>query len=140
MSTVDPAGGGASHPRRRRRTRPGRIILGWLVFYTLAFSVLALAGYDDSLPALRLVVGSLAGYGAGYLASRSPGRAGESVATFLFYAALGVMTIMAVFIVTSSASVISDPWWLASLGFVSGVLAATYVRIKTENPRPRQPD
>ncbi len=140
MATADQAGGGASRPRRRRRTRPGRIILGWLVFYTVAFSALALAGYDDSLPALRLVVGTLAGYGVGYLASRSPGRPGETVATVLFYAALGIMAIMVMFIVTSDASMISNPWWLASLGFVSGVLAATYVRIKSENPRLRQSD
>ncbi len=115
------------------------MILGWLVFYTVAFSALALAGYDDSLPALRLVVGTLAGYGVGYLASRSPGRPGETVATFLFYAALGVMAIISVFIVTLGTVRTSDPWWLASLGFVSGVLAATYVRLKSEKPHPRHP-
>lgn len=139
MAPTNEADGGANRPRRRRRTRPGRIILGWLVFYTVAFSALALAGYDDSLPALRLVVGALAGYAVGYLASRSPGRPGETAATFLFYAALGVMTIMTVFIVTSGPDEASDPWWLASLGFVPGVLAATYVRLKSEKPRPRRP-
>lgn len=134
MASAGGAGEGVGTGRggRRRRTGPGRIILGWLVFYTVAFGALALAGYDDSLPALRLVVGALVGYGAGYLASRSPGRPGETVATFLFFAALGAMTIMSVFIVTSGTAETLDPWWLASLGFVSGLLAATYVRLKAE--------
>jgi hypothetical protein len=123
-------GGGASHRGRRRRTRPGRTLLGFLLFYTVAFSALALAGYDDALPALRLVVGTLAGYGVGHLASRSPGRPGEIVATVLFFAALGAMTIVSAVIVASRTAEASDPWWLASLGFVSGVFAAAYVRIK----------
>ena len=125
-------GGGASRRgrRRRRRTRPGRTLLGFLVFYTVAFSVLALAGYDDALPALRLVVGTLAGYGVGHLASRSPGRPGEIVATILFFAALGAMTIMSVVIVASRTAEASDAWRLASLGFASGVSAAAYVRPK----------
>ena len=132
---MDPAreageGGGASRRGRRRRTRPGRTLLGFLVFYTVAFSVLALAGYDDALPALRLVVGTLAGYGVGHLASRSPGRPGEIVATILFFAALGAMTIMSVVIVASRRAEASDAWWLVSLGFVSGVLAVAYVRLK----------
>ena len=132
---MDPAreageGGGASRRGRRRRTRPGRTLLGFLVFYTVAFSVLALAGYDDALPALRLVVGTLAGYGVGHLASRSPGRPGEIVATILFFAALGAMTIISAVVVASRTAEASDPWWLASLGFVSGVLAVAYVRLK----------
>ena len=122
-------GGGASR-RRRRRTRPGRTLLGFLVFYTVAFGALALAGYDDALPALRLVVGTLAGYGVGHLASRSPGRAGEIVATILFFAALGAMTIISAVVVASRTAEASDPWWLASLGFASGVFAAAYVRLK----------
>jgi hypothetical protein len=122
-------GGGASH-RRRRRTRPGRTLLGFLVFYTVVFSALALAGYDDALPALRLVVGTMAGYGVGHLASQSPGRAGEIVATILFFAALGAMTIISAVVVASRTAEASDPWWLASLGFASGVFAAAYVRLK----------
>jgi hypothetical protein len=116
-------GGGASR-RRRRRTRPGRILLGFLVFYAVAFGALALAGYDDALPALRLVVGTMAGYGVGHLASQSPGRAGEIVATILFFAALGAMTIISAVVVASRTAEASDPWWLASLGFASGVFAA----------------
>ena len=102
--------------------------MGWLVFYSVAFGALALAGQDDALPALRLVAGALAGYGAGHLASRSPGRPGEAVATLVFFAALGAMTAMSVFIVASRSAEASDPWWLAGLGFASGVLAAAYVR------------
>ena len=128
--TAREGGGGASRRGRRGRTRPGRIILGWLVFYAVAFGALALAGYEDALPALRLVVGTLAGYAVGHLASRSAGRPGEAVATLLFYAALGAMTIMAAFIVASRTAEASDPWWLAGLGFVSGVLAAAYVRLR----------
>ena len=122
-------GGGASGSGRRR-TRPGRTLLGFLVFYAVAFTALALAGYDDALPALRLVVGTLAGYGVGHLASRSPGRPGEIVATILFFAALGAMTIMSAVIVASRTAEATDPWWLASLGFVSGVFAAAYFRLK----------
>ena len=123
-------GGGGAGRRRRRRTRPGRTLLGFLVFYAVAFSALALAGHDDALPALRLVAGTLAGYGVGHLASRSPGRPGEIVATIFFFAALGAMTIMSAVVVAAEAAEASDPWWLASLGFASGVLAAAYVRLK----------
>jgi hypothetical protein len=123
-------GGGGASRRRRRRTRPGRTLLGFLVFYTVAFGALALAGYDDALPALRLVVGTMAGYGVGHLASQSPGRAGEIVATILFFAALGAMTIISAVVVASRTAEASDPWWLASLGFASGVFAAAYVRLK----------
>ncbi len=124
-------GGGASRRgRRRRRTRPGRTLLGFLVFYAVAFGALALAGHDDALPALRLVVGTLAGYGVGHLASRSPGRPGEIVATILFFAALGAMTVMSAYVVASRTAEASDAWWLASLGFASGVFAAAYVRLK----------
>jgi hypothetical protein len=123
-------GGDAGRRGRRRRTRPDRTLLGFLVFYAVAFSALALAGYDDALPALRLVVGALAGYGVGHLASRSPGRPGEIVATILFFAALGAMTIMSAIIVASRTAEASGSWWLASLGFVSGVFAAAYFRLK----------
>ena len=122
-------GGGASR-RRRRRTRPGRTLLGFLVFYTVVFSALALAGYDDALPALRLVVGTMAGYGVGHLASRSPGRTGEIVATILFFAALGAMTIISAVVVASRTAEASDAWWLVGLGLVSGILAVAYVRLK----------
>ncbi|MDP8953058.1 MAG: hypothetical protein M3N18_12650 [Actinomycetota bacterium] len=79
---------------------------------------------------MRLLLGALAGYGVGHLASRSLGRPGEIVATVFFFAALGAMTIMSVFIVASRTAEASDPWWSASLGFVAGVLAASYVRLK----------
>jgi drug/metabolite transporter (DMT)-like permease len=125
------SGGGASpRGRRGRRTRPGRTLLGFLVFYGVAFGALALAGHDDALPALRLVAGTLAGYGVGHLASRSPGRPGEIVATVFFFAALGAMTIVSAVIVASRTAEATDPWWLASLGFVSGVFAAAYFRLK----------
>lgn len=132
MVPADGTGGGdTGRPgRRSRRTGPGRTILGFLVFYAVALGALALAGYDDSLPALRLVAGALAGYVVGYVATRSPNRAGEAVATILFFAALGVMATMSVIVVTSRTVQASDPWWLAALGFVPGVLAAAYVRLK----------
>jgi hypothetical protein len=41
-----------------------------------------------------------------------------------------MLMIMAVFIVASRPAEASDPWWLAIIGFVSGVLAASYVRLK----------
>jgi len=123
-------GGGASRRARRRRTRPGRTLLGFLVFYAVAFSALALTGYHDALPALRLVAGTLAGYGVGLLASRSSGRPGEIVATVLFFAALGAMTVMSAVVVASRTAEATDPWWLASLGFVSGIFAAAYIRLK----------
>src|SRR5918993_3602595 len=122
--------GARSRGRRGRRTGPGRTLLGFLVFYAVAFGALALAGHDDALPALRLVVGTLAGYGVGHLASRSPLRPGEIVATILFFAALGAMTVMSAIVVASRTAEASDPWWLASLGFVSGVFAAAYFRLK----------
>ncbi len=114
----------------RRRTRPGRIILGWLVAYAIALAVLCLTGYEQALPALCLPVGGLAGYAVGYFASRSPGRRGETIANLFFFSALGMLMIMAVFIVVSRPAEATDPWWLGILGFVSGVLAASYVRLK----------
>jgi hypothetical protein len=38
--------------------------------------------------------------------------------------------IMAIVIVASKTAEASDPWWLAMIGFVSGVLGASYVRLK----------
>lgn len=114
----------------RRRTGPGRMILGWLVAYAVALATLALSGYDEAVPALWLPGGALVGYGLGYLASRAPGQLGATIANLLFFAALGVLMTMAVFIVVSRPAEASDPWYLAILGFVSGVLAAAYVRLK----------
>jgi hypothetical protein len=37
------------------------------------------------------------------------------------------MTIVSAVVVAAEAT---DPWWLASLGFAPGVLAAAYVRLK----------
>ena len=129
--TSDEARQGAGVSRTtRRKTGPGRVILGWLVAYALVLAALALAGYDEAVPALWLPVGGLAGYGLGYLASRYPGRLGDTVAHLFFFAALGVLMIMAVFIVASRPAEASDPWWLSIIGFVSGVLAASYVRLK----------
>ena len=116
--------------KRRRRIGPGRTLLGFLVFYVATFSALALAGYDDALPALRLAAAALAGYGAGHLASRSPGRPGEVVAAVLFFAALGATTIVSAVVVAAEAAEASDPWWSAGLGFLAEVLAAAYVRLK----------
>ena len=73
---------------------------------------------------------TLAGYGVGHLASRSPGRPGEIAATILFFAALGAMTIMSAVVVASRTAEASDRWWLTSLGSVSGVFAAAYFRLK----------
>ena len=131
--TSDKAGEGqqgVSRPTTRRRTRPGRMILGWLVAYTIALAALALTGYEQALPTLWLPVGGLAGYGLGYCASRSPGQVGKTIANLFFFAALGMLMLMAVFIVASRPAESSDPWWLGILGLVSGVLAATYVRLK----------
>lgn len=114
----------------RRRTGPGRMILGWLVAYAVALATLALSGYDEAVPALWLPGGALVGYGLGHLASRAPGQLGATIANLLFFAALGVLMTMAVFIVVSRPAEASDPWYLAILGFVSGVLAAAYVRLK----------
>jgi hypothetical protein len=93
----------------RRRTRPGRIILGWLVAYAIALAVLCLTGYEQALPALCLPVGGLAGYAVGYFASRSSGRRGETIANLFFFSALGMLMIMAVFIVVSRPAEASDP-------------------------------
>ncbi len=116
--------------RKRGRIGPGRTLLGFLVFYTVGLGALALAGFGDALPALRLAAAALAGYGVGHLASRSAGRPGEIVATILFFAALGAMTIVSAVVVASRTAEASDAWWLVSLGFVSGVFAAAYVRLK----------
>ena len=116
--------------RKRRRIGPGRTLLGFLVFYTVGLGALALAGYGDALPALRLAAAALAGYGVGHLASRSLGRPGEVVAAVLFFAALGAMTIVSAVVVASRTAEASGPWWSAVLGFLAGVLAAAYVRLK----------
>ncbi len=129
--TSDEAGQGAGVSRTtRRKIGPGRVILGWLVAYAVVLAALALAGYDEAVPALWLPGGGLAGYGLGYLASRYPGRLGATIANLFFFAALGMLMIMAVFIVASRPAEASDPWWLAIIGFVSGMLAASYVRLK----------
>jgi hypothetical protein len=47
-----------------------------------------------------------------------------------FFAALGMLMIMAVFIVVSRLAETSSPWWLGILGFVCGVLDASYIRLK----------
>jgi len=59
-----------------------------------------------------------------------PDTLGATIANLFFFAALGMLMIMAVFIVASRPAEASDPWWLAIIGFVSGVLAASYVRLK----------
>jgi hypothetical protein len=130
MSSDEARQGAGVSRTTRRKTGPGRVILGWLVAYALVLAALALAGYEEAVPALWLPGGGLAGYGLGYLASRYPERLGETVANLFFFTALGVLMIMAVFIVASRPAEASDPWWLAIIGFVSGVLAATYVRLK----------
>jgi hypothetical protein len=38
--------------------------------------------------------------------------------------------IMALLVVVSRPAETSSPWWLGILGFVCGVLAASYVRLK----------
>jgi hypothetical protein len=51
--TSDKAGEGPGVSRpRRRRTKLGRVILGWLVAYAVALAALALASYDEALAAL----------------------------------------------------------------------------------------
>ena len=122
-------GRGASR-RRRRRIRPGRTILVWIGAYAVGLAALALMGYEDAVPAVWAPVGALAGYGLGHLASRSPGRLSKTMANLFFFAALAALMIMAVFIVASRPAETSDAWVLAILGFVSGVIAATYVRLK----------
>ena len=129
--TPDQAGEGrGASPRRRRRIRPGRTILFWIVTYAIVLAILALTGYEDAVPALWLPVGALAGYGLGYVVTRSPGRLGETMASLFFFAALTALMVMAVFIVASRPAETSDALVLAILGFVSGVIAATYVRLK----------
>ena len=87
-------------------------------------------GYEDAVPAVWLPVGALAGYGLGHLTSRSPGQLGKTIATLFFFATLAALMILAVFIVVSRPAETSDAWILAILGAVSGVIAATYVRLK----------
>ena len=129
--TPDQGGeGGSTSHRRRRRIRPGRTILVWIVAYAVVLAALALMGYEDAVPAVWAPVGALAGYGLGHLASRSPGRLGETMAHLFFFAALAALMIMAVFIVVSRPAETSDPWILAILGAVLGIIAATYVRLK----------
>jgi peptidoglycan/LPS O-acetylase OafA/YrhL len=129
--TPDQGGEGGSTSRRRRwRIGPGRTILVWIGAYAVALTVLALMGYEDAVPAVWLPVGALAGYGLGHLASRSPGRLGKTIANLFFFAALAALMILAVFIVVSRPAETSDAWILAILGAVSGIIAATYVRIK----------
>jgi hypothetical protein len=133
MTSRDKAGEvhqAVSRPAIRPRTRPGRVILGWIVAYALALAALALAGYEEALRALWLPGSGLAGYGLGYFACRFPGRRGETIANVIFFGALGVLTIVALFIVVSRPAETSSPWWLGILGFVSGVLAASYIRLK----------
>jgi drug/metabolite transporter (DMT)-like permease len=129
--TPDQGGEGeGTSPRRRWRIRPGRTILVWIGAYAVVLAALALIGYEDAVPAVWLPVGALAGYGLGYLASRSPGLLGETMANLFFFAALAAVMILAVFIVVSRPAETSDPWILAILGIVSGIIASTYVRLK----------
>ena len=129
--TSDQGGVGGSTSRRRRwRFGPGRTILIWIGAYAVALTALALMGYEDAVRALWVPVGALAGYALGHFASRSPGRVGETIANLLFFAALAALMILAVFIVVSRPAETSDAWILAILGAVSGVIAATYVRLK----------
>ena len=51
-------------------------------------------------------------------------------ASSVLFAALAGLMIMAVFIVASRPAEASDALVLAILGFVTGVIAATYVRLK----------
>ncbi len=118
----------------RSKTKPGRLILTWLVAYAGVLVVLDLVGYEDSSPELWLPVGALAGYAIGYFTSRSPGTRGESAANFLFFAALAALTIIVVLFATMMdvappPAPDSTPW-LGIIGFVLGVLAAAYVRLK----------
>lgn len=124
-----------SRPAIRRRTKPGRVLLGWVVTYALALAALALAGNEEARWALWLPGGVLAGYGLGYFASRSPGRWGETIANLFFYASLGVLMIMAVFIVVSRPAETPSHWWLGILGFLFGALAASYIRLKYYSPQ-----
>src|SRR5215207_4178239 len=129
--TPDQAGEGrGASRRRRRRIRPGRTILVWIGAYAVGLAALALMGYEDAVPAVWAPVGALAGYGLGHLASRSPGRLAKTMANLFFFAALAALMIMAVFIVVSRPAETSDPWILAILGGVLGIIAATYVRLK----------
>jgi drug/metabolite transporter (DMT)-like permease len=130
MSPDQGGEGGGTRRGRRWRIRPGRTILVWIGAYAVALGALALVGYEDAVPAVWLPVGALAGYGLGHLASRPPGRLGETIANLFFFAALAAVMILAVFIVVSRPAETSDPWILAILGAVSGIIAATYVRLK----------
>ncbi len=130
MTSDEGREGEGTSRRRRGRIRPGRTILFWIGAYAVALAILALMGYEDAVPAVWLPVGALAGYGLGHLASRSPGRLGETIATLFLYAALAALMILAVFIVVSRPAETSDAWILAILGAVLGIIAATYVRLK----------
>ena len=130
MTPEQGAEGGSTSRRRRWRIGPGRTILVWIGAYAVALAALALMGYEDAVPAVWLPVGALAGYALGHLASRSPGRLGETIATLFLYAALAALMILAVFIVVSRPAETSDALVLAILGAVSGIIAATYVRLK----------
>ena len=122
--------GGSASRRRRWGIGPGRTILIWIGAYAAALIILALIGYEDAVPAVWLPVGALAGYALGHLASRSPGQLGKTIANLLFFTALAALMILAVFIVVSRPAETSDAWILAILGAVSGVIAASYVRLK----------
>ena len=122
--------GGGTSRRRRWRIGPGRTILVWIGAYAVALAALALIGYEDAVPAVWLPVGALAGYGLGHLASRSPGRLGETMANLFFFVALAALMALAVFIVVSRPPETFDALILAILGAVSGIIAATYVRLK----------
>jgi hypothetical protein len=52
------------------------------------------------------------------------------MANLFFFGALGALMVMAVFIVASRPAETSSPWVFGILGFVSGVLAASYIRLK----------
>ncbi len=43
--------------------------------------------------------------------------------------------IMAVFIVVSRPAETPNHWWLGILGFISGALAASYIRLKYYSPQ-----
>jgi hypothetical protein len=130
MTSDQGAEGGSTSRRRRWGIGPGRTILIWIGAYTVALTALALMGYEDAVPAVWLPVGALAGYALGHLASRSSGQLGKTIANLFFFAALAAVMILAVFIVVSRPAETSDAWILGILGAVSGIIAATYVRLK----------
>ncbi|HET7478756.1 MAG TPA: hypothetical protein VFJ72_04470 [Rubrobacteraceae bacterium] len=105
------------------------MILIGIVVYAAALAAFTLAGHEDTAPDLWLPIGALAGYAIGYFASRSPGHRGESEAYVLFFVALGALAIAAVIIVVSPPDPNSAPWMMI-LGFLMGVMAANYVRLK----------